>query len=150
MGLFTNEKELKDKLEASTNELQELEGKLKSTEEEVKNLSESVTSFKDLSESLQNELKEASIKVTDLEATLKATKEDLEKSEANQVDFDAKVANVAQAKLANMGIPEPVASENQEEQTSANLYKEYRELQKKNPEAASKFWNENKSSILKG
>jgi predicted RNase H-like nuclease (RuvC/YqgF family) len=98
--------------------------------EEIKNLTEANATIPEL----ESKISELESKVTELEA-------------ANVVTAE-KIDTAAAQKLASMGHGEPLnLGASTPSNTTISAYDEYRQLQKTDPRAAAKFWDENEAKI---
>ena len=151
MAIFSKDNDIKDRLASAEAENVELVELANSREAEAKGLAQ------DLSEA-SIKIEEITAKLDELETQLKVAGEQneeisnhLKETEENQSEFDAKVAAAASAKMAELGVSEPVeAVEEEATMDAGQLLAEYRELQKSNPSEASAFWQENKTALLAG
>jgi len=151
MAIFSKDNDIKDRLASAEAENVELVELANSREAEAKGLAQ------DLSEA-SIKIEEITAKLDELETQLKVAGEQneeisnhLKETEENQSEFDAKVAAAASAKMAELGVSEPVeAVEEEATMDAGQLLAEYRELQKSNPSKASAFWQENKTALLAG
>jgi ATP-dependent Clp endopeptidase proteolytic subunit ClpP len=151
MAIFSKDNEIKDRLATAEAENVELVELANSREAEAKGLAQ------DLSEA-SAKIEEITAKLDELETQLKVAGEQneeisnhLKETEENQSDFDAKVSAAASAKMAELGVSEPVeAVEEEATMDAGQLLAEYRELQQSNPSKASAFWQENKAALLAG
>ena len=151
MAIFSKDNDIKDRLASAEAENVELVELANSREAEAKGLAQ------DLSEA-SIKIEEITAKLDELETQLKVAGEQneeisnhLKETEENQSEFDAKVAAAASAKMAELGVSEPVeAVEEEATMDAGQLLAEYRELQQSNPSKASAFWQENKAALLAG
>ena len=128
MGLFKNENDIKDQFEAAQKENDELTELVEKCEAEAKQLSQDLATSQQSLESVSNELEQ--VKASNKEITAK-----LEESEAKQSDFDSKVEAAASAKVAELGIPEPVEAKDE----SDDLLVTRNEFNKMKPAQKSSF-----------
>ena len=151
MAIFSKDNDIKDRLASAEAENVELVELANSREAEAKGLAQ------DLSEA-SIKIEEITAKLDELETQLKVAGEQneeisnhLKETEENQSEFDAKVAAAASAKMAELGVSEPVeAVEEEATMDAGQLLAEYRKLQQSNPSEASAFWQENKAALLAG
>ena len=133
-SMFTKDKDLVAKLEASQAEVSEHEATIARREAEAVTLSEDLSAAK-------AELVENQTQITELTAKLE-TSEAIVK---DQGEFSAKVEDAAQAKLAEIGHPAPVAVDDSE--VTLSVYEQYKELKATDPTKAGAFWRENEAAI---
>jgi len=145
MSLFTNDKDLTSKLEATQAEVSEHEATIQQRENEIKDMAEKMAVVTSDLEKVSAELLESTSANETLSAELTTATAQLAELEAAQEDFNGKVDSAAQAKMAELGVKEPV--EQVEEGSEVDLYTQYTNLKASNPAAAGAFWRENEAAI---
>ncbi len=146
MALFKNDQDLKDQLEATKAEVTEHEAVIAQRESDIINITEQMAEVSEKLETRTAELAEATIENATLTEELVVANEKLAESQEAQEAFEDKVSNAALARMQEIGVSEPVATTEGDEDT--DVYGEYRKLQQSNPRQANKFWQENKEAIL--
>lgn len=121
--MFSKDKVLVAKFEASQAEVAEHEATITAREDEIKNLSERLADVNGQLETANSTIKDSEKEITDLKADIETAGTEngeltakIADLQEKQTDFDAKVSAAAAVKVAEMGIPEPVeASEDDSE-----------------------------------
>jgi len=145
MALFKNDQDLIDQLEATKAEVTEHESLIIQREAEIVNITEQMAEVSQKLEAVVAQLDEATEANATLTTELEETKAELIESANSQEDFESKVEKAAQAKMAELGVKEPVAQIEQD--SEVDLYTQYTNLKASNPAAAGAFWRENEAAI---
>ncbi|MCW8802724.1 MAG: hypothetical protein OQK81_05145 [Candidatus Bathyarchaeota archaeon] len=146
MKIFNTDNEMKERLEAATTENTELSELVAQREGDIKDITANMAELSASIETLTAELEESKAASALLEAEKAEVAAELEASKEAQVDFDEKVSNAALARMQELGVSEPVAVAESDEET--DIFAQYRKLQSTNPKQATEFWNENKGALL--
>jgi len=145
MKIFSNDTELKERLESANMETVELTELVAKRESEIIDLTSNLAAMAELSDAAKVELEESKATAatltnenTELVAQLKASQE-------AQVEFDEKVSNAALARMQELGVSEPVASIADDE--TDDIYTQYTKLKSTDPARAGAFWRANEAEI---
>lgn len=145
MALFKNDQDLKDKLKATQAEVQDHESLISKREAEIVNITEQMAEVSEKLETRTAELAEATKENANLTADLEEAKAQLIESTNAQTEFESKVDKAAQAKMAELGVKEPI--EQKEEDQESDLYSQYTKLKATDPAQAGAFWRANEAKI---
>ena len=146
MKIFNTDNEMKERLEAATTENTELSELVAQREGEIKDVTANMAELAASIEEVTAELEESKAASAQLEAEKAELASELEASQEAQTEFDEKVSNAALARMQELGVSEPVAVADSDEET--DIFAQYRTLQSTNPKQATEFWNENKEALL--
>jgi ATP-dependent Clp endopeptidase proteolytic subunit ClpP len=130
------------KIEAAINENDTLRADLTAAQAQIGEL----TGLAEVNAQLQADLSGVQAKVSELEAQATTDTGKIAELEAAAEVSAEKVSIRAAELLASQGHPAPVALVNTSESTES-AYEQYRQLQKTDPRAAAKFWEENEAKI---
>lgn len=146
MKIFNTDNEMKERLEAATTENTELSELVAQREGDIKDITANMAELSASIEEITAELEESKAASALLEAEKAEIAAELTASKEAQVEFDEKVSNAALARMQELGVSEPVAVAEGDEET--DIFSQYRKLQSTNPKQATEFWNENKDALL--
>jgi len=108
MKIFTQDNELKERLEAANAENAELSELVTQREAEIKDVTEKMAEVSEGLEKRTAELEESNAACALLETEKEAIAAELAESKEAQADFDEKVNAAALAKMQELGVSEPV------------------------------------------
>ena len=145
MALFKNDHDLKDQLAAAQAEVVEHEAVIAKRESDIITVTEQMATINSQLETVSAELETVTAANAEMTTEFEAVKTDLEESMSAQIDFDNKVESAAVAKMAELGVKEPI--EVLEEDDTTDLYSQYRKLKSTDPAQAGAFWRANEAQI---
>ena len=145
MALFKNDSDLKDQLAAAQAEVVEHEAAIATREAVIITITEQLAEVSDKLETAAADLTEAETINETLTADLASVTDQLAASMQAQTAFESKVATAAAAQMAELGVKEPVAQIDEDNDT--DLYTQYTNLKATNPAQAGVFWRENEAAF---